>query len=62
MNTELIKGLVRHALQCSGGVLATHGVIESSQVESYVGIGLSVAAYLWSAYRKWKREQEDKKG
>lgn len=58
---QIIKGFVRHALQCAGGALATNGVIRSDQVETTVGIGLSVAAWAWSSYRKWKRAKDDAK-
>jgi hypothetical protein len=58
---EFTKGLIRHALQSAGGALAAKGVIENGQVEFFVGLVMSVLAFGWSQYRKWKRAKEEAK-
>lgn len=44
---RLLKPLLRHGLQAAGGTLATYGIIEGHQVESFVGIGITAATALW---------------
>lgn len=50
--SRLIKPTVRHVAQALFGSLATYGVITESQVESGVGIAMSVALWLWMAIDK----------
>ncbi len=49
---ETILGLIRHILTFGGGVLASKGVVEVSQVETAVGAIVTLVGIVWSALAK----------
>lgn len=56
---DFVGGFIRHGIQAAGAALASKGIIEGGQVEQFVGIAMSLVAFAWSQYRKWKRSQEE---
>jgi hypothetical protein len=56
MESEVLKpilaGMVRHGLTTVGGALVTDGVIQSSDVNGFVGAGMVVAGVAWSWWNK----------
>lgn len=66
MNKELLKeivlkGIARHATQHVAGALTVTGIGTSNEAEIIVGVGLSAAAFGWSALRKWRRARKERK-
>lgn len=49
---ETILGLIRHTLTFGGGVLASKGVIDVSEVETAVGAIVTIVGIIWSALAK----------
>ncbi len=57
MPFETISALVRHGLTTAGGSLVSVGVISASEVQAFVGAGMTLAGIVWSILRKWNRKQ-----
>lgn len=53
MSVELILLVIRHGLSFVGGA----SLFTDSELTQIAGAVATVGALLWSAYRKWKREQ-----
>ena len=49
---SVILPVLRHAMQAGGSVLATTGVINANDMESVVGILVSLAAVAWGICRR----------
>ena len=47
-----IGGLIRHALTTLGGILATHGVIVQSDIETFAAGVMVIIVAVWSVYQK----------
>ena len=56
MDSETIKPLLgliaRHALTTAAGILASHGYLQSSGTEQFVGAGLLFLGVAWSWWQK----------
>lgn len=48
----ILAGVARHALTTVGGALVTDGVLQSTQVNDFVGAGMVIAGIAWSWYQK----------
>ena len=48
----ILAGIARHALTTVGGALVTDGVLQSTQVNDFVGAGMVIAGIAWSWYQK----------
>ncbi len=49
---ERIFGMVRHGLTVAAGALVTKGVIDESFTEEIIGLGMAIAALVWSVKSK----------
>ena len=56
MDSEALKPILslaaRHLLTTAGGALVTSGVIQSGEVQGFVGAGMVIAGVLWSWWQK----------
>ena len=52
MNSEQIKGFVRHTLTLIGGLLVAKGLIDEATMLEGVGVVMSVVGYVWSFKEK----------
>jgi hypothetical protein len=56
MESEVLKpilaGVVRHGLTALGGMLVTDGVMQSSEMNGFIGAGMVIAGIAWSWYQK----------
>ena len=50
--TPLLAGIARHALTTAGGALVTSGVINSGEVQGFVGAGMVLLGIAWSWWNK----------
>lgn len=48
----IIAGQIRHAVTIGGTYLATSGLIQNSQVETFAGAATVLLALVWSAIQK----------
>lgn len=58
MSKDMVLGLVRHVLTFGGGLLASNGIIGSSDVEIGVGALVTLIGLAWSAFDKKQRAVE----
>ncbi len=49
---ETILGLIRHVLTFGGGILASKGILATSDVELAVGAAVTLIGIVWSALSK----------
>lgn len=49
---ERVLGMVRHGLTVVAGALVTKGVIDESFTEEIIGVGMAIAALIWSIQSK----------
>lgn len=54
MNLHTFLGLLRHVLTFGGGYLVATGKMSEPDVQEWVGIILSIAGALWSAWDKYR--------
>ncbi len=54
MTWEMTAGLLRHLLTAAGGILASKGVIGSSDVEILSGAVIAIGGVVWSLVAKKK--------
>ncbi len=52
MTRDMVLGLARHLMTFAGGMLATSGVVASSDVELGVGALVTLIGIVWSAFQK----------
>jgi len=51
-STEVVLGLIRHALTVLGGALASKGYIDTSMVDATVGAIIIIIGTAWSVRQK----------
>ena len=54
MTWEMTAGILRHVLTAAGGILASKGLIGSSDVEILTGAVLAIGGVIWSVVAKKK--------
>ena len=52
MNSEQIKGFIRHTLTLVGGIIVAKGLVDEQTIAEGVGIAMSLIGYIWSFYDK----------
>lgn len=52
MNSEQIKGFIRHTLTLVGGILVAKGIVDEATIAEGVGVAMTVIGYVWSFYEK----------
>lgn len=55
MNWSQARGIVRHLLTTAGGMLASKGYIETSEVEIIVGGLVAIIGAVWSVLAREKK-------
>ena len=50
--TPILAGIARHGLTAAGGYLVSSGVIQSSEVQGFVGADMVLAGIAWSWWQK----------
>lgn len=58
LKEALIKGLTRHGVSGTGGALILEGIRTDSTELTVAGAGAWLAAYAFSAARKWRRAKK----
>lgn len=60
MDWETIGGLIaRHAFTTLGGALASHGIIQASATDGFVGACMVLTGVAWSAWTKYGKALVD---
>ena len=54
MISDILGGIVRHAVTTAGGALVTNGVINSDQLSQVAGALALIAGIAWSAWQKYQ--------
>lgn len=57
MNSEQIKGFIRHTLTLVGGIIVAKGLVDEQTIAEGVGIAMSLIGYVWSFYDKQNIEE-----
>jgi hypothetical protein len=57
MNSEQIKGFIRHTLTLVGGIIVAKGIVDEQTMMEGVGLAMSVIGYVWSFYDKKQIEE-----
>lgn len=52
LTTQIVGGLVRHALTAGGGALAAKGLIDPAAIDPTVGAIATIVGLLWSIWVK----------
>ena len=57
MNSEQIKGFIRHTLTLVGGIIVAKGLVDEQTMMEGVGLAMGVIGYVWSFYDKKQIEE-----
>lgn len=52
---DLFAGAVRHLATFGGGWLIAHGILQSNQLNAFIGSLCFLCGVVWSAWDKWRR-------
>ena len=52
--SDILGGIVRHAVTSAGGALVTNGLINSDQLSQIAGALALIAGIAWSVFQKWQ--------
>jgi hypothetical protein len=52
---DVFAGFIRHFATFGGGWLIAHGLLESNQLNAWIGSICFLGGIAWSAWDKWER-------